>query len=585
MQSFQVLNLFRSLCFMALVFFVAAPTMSAQDKATQIDQLMEKYTAYGQFNGSVLVAEKGKVIFKKGYGMANMEWEIPNAADTKHRLGSISKQFSTMLIMQLVEEGKLKLDVPISTYLPDYPKATGDQINLHHLMTHSAGIPNYTSFPNFFAEKSRDPFTPAEFVKEFANLPLEFEPGAQFSYSNSGYFLMGYIIEEITGKTYEENLTEKILVPAKMKNTGYDHHNQILKNRAAGYEKDGISYINADYLDMSIPYAAGSLYSTVEDLFLWDRALTTTLLLSPEMKEILFEKHIPSRGGHYGYGWSIDKQKMGNSNMEKEVIGHGGGINGFNTLISRMPADDNFIVLLNNTGGAELGKMTRAIAGIIYGTSYDIPKQSVAYSTMAIVEEEDLAAGMAHFKKVKDLKEYSFDEREMNSVGYQLLAAEKTEEALAFFKINVDAFPDSWNVYDSYGEALLKKGDQANAILNYKKSVTLNPGNAGGIEQLKKLGVDLSDVIKEVVLDDATLASYVGQYKLAPEFIITIRKDGDQLTAQATGQPESAIFPKGNDVFYLKVVVADLVFSRNDQGEVDKVTLHQGGREMPGDKM
>ena len=164
-----------------------------------------------------------------------MEWKIQNSADTKHRLGSITKQFTAMLIMQLMEEGKLKLDVPMTKYLPEYPKENGDKITIHHLLTHTSGLPNYTSFPSFFGDTSRDPYTPQEFVSYFADSTLNFEPGEKFAYSNSGYFLLGYIIETVTGNTYEDELRTRIFNPLAMDDSGYDNHPDILEKRASGY--------------------------------------------------------------------------------------------------------------------------------------------------------------------------------------------------------------------------------------------------------------------------------------------------------------------------------------------------------------
>jgi len=458
-----------------------------QTKIEQLDELIDLYTEYGQFNGSVLVAKKGEIIYKKGFGLANMEWNIPNQSDTKHRLGSITKQFTSMLIIQLVEQGKLKLDVPISTYLADYPKSNGDIITIHHLLTHTSGIPNYTSFPNFFKDKSRDPYSPEEFVSFFADSTLEFKPGEKFAYSNSGYFLLGVIIEKVTGKSYEQVLQDNILIPLNMSNTGYDHHGTILINRASGYEKNGNSYINTPFLDMSIPYAAGSLYSTVEDLYLWDQALYSNQLLSKGDMDLLFTKYIPAFGGHYGYGWFIGKQSIGNTNDSLSVIAHGGGINGFNTLISRIPSDKNLIVLFNNTGGAALNEMNTAIMGILYGTSYNKPKISLANSLLEIIVKKGIASGLEQFKKLKDSEIYSLKENEMNNVGYQLLQSGKVKEAIEVFKLNVESFPESGNVYDSLGEAYLKDGNKELAIKNYKKSVEIDPTNDNGIEILKKL--------------------------------------------------------------------------------------------------
>ncbi|MBF4517447.1 serine hydrolase [Flavobacterium sp. ANB] len=460
-------------------------TIFAQDKAKKIDALLSKYTEYGQFNGSALVAENGKIIFKKGFGQANMEWNIPNQPDTKFRLGSISKQFTAFLIVKLAEEGKLKLDVPITTYLADYPKENGDKITIHHLLTHTSGIPNYTAVPNFLKEKSRNPSTPEEFVKTFNKLPLDFTPGEKFNYSNSGYFLLGYIIEKITGKTYEQYLQETILTPLKMANTGFDHSEVILKNRAAGYEKQGKKIVNASFIDMSIPYAAGSLYSTVEDLYLWDQALYTTKLLSEKSMESLFKSYISVGDESYGYGWFLSEEKIGGK--QYKIIEHGGGINGFNTIISRIPADKNLVVLLNNTGGTILGEMNGAIRAILYNQPYDQPKKSMALELLDVFKEKGTAAGLDAYKKLKTDPTYGIKEGDMNNAGYQLLQTGKKKEAIEIFKINVEAFPKSGNVYDSLGEAYLADGDKKLAIVNYSKSVELDPTNENGKKVLKEI--------------------------------------------------------------------------------------------------
>ncbi|OXA82438.1 CubicO group peptidase, beta-lactamase class C family [Flavobacterium aquidurense] len=479
----------KSIKLIAVCFIATLSTFSlaAQDKAKKIDQLLSKYNEYGQFNGSALVSENGKVIFKKGYGSANMEWNIPNQPDTKFRLGSISKQFTAFLIVKLAEDGKLKLDVPITTYLPDYPKANGDKITIHHLLTHTSGIPNYTSAPNFFKEKSRNSYSPEEFVKTFSSLPLEFTPGEKFNYSNSGYFLLGYIIEKISGKTYEQYLQETILTPLKMANTGYDHSDIILKNRAAGYEKQGKKIINSAYLDMSIPYAAGSLYSTVEDLYLWDQALYTTKLLSQKSMDLLFKPYISTGGDSaYGYGWFLEEA----SNADKaklKIIEHGGGINGFNTIISRVPADKNLVVLLNNTGGTILGEMNEGIRAILYNQPFNEPKKSMALELLDVYSENGAIAGTELYKKLKKDPIYGIKEADINRVGYVLLQNGKKKEAIEAFKINVENFPKSGNVYDSLGEAYLADGDKKLAIENYTKSIELDPKNESGKKALAEI--------------------------------------------------------------------------------------------------
>ncbi|GAA4311316.1 hypothetical protein GCM10023115_33090 [Pontixanthobacter gangjinensis] len=487
MKSFSSSSARALYLFLVLPSFLFIAFAQTSEESEKIDELMSKYTQYKQFNGSLLVAKEGEVILKKGYGMANMEWDIPNSPKTKHRVGSITKQFTAMLIMQLKEEGKLQLDVPITTYLEEYPKSTGDKVTIHHLLTHTSGVPNYTSFPGFFENRSRDPYTVRELTRTFSDSSLVFEPGTNFAYSNSGYILLGAIIEEVTGKTYEEALKERILKPLAMNDTGYDHFEEIIKNRSTGYEQKGNNFTNSKYLDMSIPYAAGSIYSTVEDLFKWHKALLNDELISPASKKIMFQAHKPLGPQSAAYGWFVGSQKFG---MEKDSVFttvHSGGINGYSSLITRIPSDDALIVLLNNTGGKALNDMTEAIGRILYDQDYEFPKPSVVLEVRREYQEMGLEAARELYSEIKDSEDYELNEYELNSFGYDLLRSNKIDEAIEIFKWNVDAFPESGNVYDSLGEAYLKKGNIELAIKNYRKSVELDPANSHALQVINDL--------------------------------------------------------------------------------------------------
>jgi CubicO group peptidase (beta-lactamase class C family) len=470
----------------AWLVFAIQVSLNGQDKVSEINQLMQAYHELEQFNGTILVAERGQVIFKKGYGLANMEWDIPNAPDTKMRLGSITKQFTSMLIMQLVADGKVDLQDKMTKYLPNYRSETGNKVSIHHLLTHTSGIPSYTELPNFFSEISRDPYPLDDFIKKFCSGDLEFEPGTQFSYNNSGYYLLGAIIEKIMGLSYEEALHQNILEPLGMENTGYDHHGTILKNRATGYSKTPEGYLNSPYLDMGLPYSAGSLYSTVEDLYLWDRALYTEQLLSEKYKQIMF---LPDLDG-YAYGWGVGKVALGTSSDSLTLIAHGGGINGFNTLITRLVDDQHLVVLLNNTGGANLNSMDRGIRNILYGLSYELPKKSIASDLYKKLNEVDLASAITYYQDLKENHpdDFNFQESELNILGYRLLSEDRKEEAIGIFQLNVKMFTQSSNVYDSLGEAYMKNGQNEYAIKNYQRSLDLDPNNTNAKEMLNKLG-------------------------------------------------------------------------------------------------
>jgi CubicO group peptidase (beta-lactamase class C family) len=486
-------RLTRVAAFAGVTILAAVYLGLAQDKRDQIDRLVQKYYEYGQFNGTVLVAEQGAVIFKKGYGEANKEWGIPNTPETKFRLGSITKQFTATLILQLVAQGKIRLDGKITDYIPDYPKATGDKVTIHHLLTHTSGIPSYTSMPKFSQELSKMPYTATEFIKVFWDLPLEFEPGSRFVYNNSGYFLLGVIIEKVTRKPYAQVLQENIFNPLGMTGSGYDMPGPILPKRAAGYEKRGGGYVNAAYLDMTTPYSAGALYSTVEDLYLWDQALYGDKLLSEESKKTMFEPRIAPSGTpltsmRYAYGWFVGKELIGTTRESVSTIGHGGSINGFNSLITRIPESRSLIVLLNNTGAAPLAAMERSILGILYGKPYAPAKRSVADVLRETIQRSGIEAAVGKFGELQENKdEYTLSEQQINSLGYEYLQEAKLREAIEVFKLNVEAFPQSSNVYDSLGEAYAAAGEKELAIKNYEKSVELNPKSQSGIDALKRL--------------------------------------------------------------------------------------------------
>jgi CubicO group peptidase (beta-lactamase class C family) len=552
----------------------------AQDKARQIDEFLSLYSKYQQFNGSALVAENGKVIFKKGYGMANMEWNIPNEPDTKFRLGSITKQFTATLILQLVEQGKIKLDGKLTDYLDTYRKDTGDKVTIHHLLTHTSGIPNYTGLPGFFETVSRNPYTVADFVKQYASGDLEFEPGSKFNYSNSGYFILGAIVEKVTGKSYEQALRDNIFEPLGMKNTGFDHYDQILRKRATGYVKNSKGYENAPYLDMSIPYAAGSLYSTVEDLYLWDQALYGEKVLSAKSKELMFTPNL----NNYGYGFAIIKASLGPNKLVVPTVQHNGGINGFSTVIIRLVGDKGLIVLLDNSSqGRYLNSISAGIMNLLYGQPYDPARRSLVETLLSTIIEKGAGAGIQQYRELKanKTKEFDFSEEELNTLGYQLLNRGKKAEAIEIFKLNVEAYPQAFNTYDSLGEAYMQNDDKELAIANYKKSLELNPQNTSATGALKKLTTGS----QEVKVDTKTYDAYLGDYELAPNFLMTITSEGGKLMGQATGQQKFELFPSSATEFYLKVVAAQISFVRDQQGKVTQLILHQNGRNMEAKKI
>lgn len=450
-------------------------------KSTKIAELINAYDENRGFSGTVLVAEKGEIIYNAGVGFANKELEVLNHSNTKHRIGSLTKQFTAMMILQLVEEKRIQLNATIDTYIPNYPRKGGNKITIHHLLTHSSGI------PRFRLDKYRDPYTTDELLNLWEDKELDFEPGEQFAYSNPGYFLLGVIIEKVRKKPYEQVLQEYILNPLGMKNTGYDRHKNLLKNRSSGYVKQGLDYENAGYTDMSVSYAAGAIYSTVEDMYLWDQALYSDKLLSSEFRALLFKSHIPALGRFYGYGWFNSKYPIGNTKDSTDVIEHSGGIEGYSARITRITSKKNLVVILSNVQGTATRPLTFAINGILNSKSYDLPKKSFADALFDVISKKGISASLTFYSEYKNSEIYDVDESEIDNVGYQLFKMNKVNAAYEIFKINTQLFPESSNAYDLLGEVcvLLKKQDEA--IESYKKSLSINPKNSSTIKILKTL--------------------------------------------------------------------------------------------------
>ena len=343
----------------------APPPASAADIAQRAGEYLDAQARVNGFSGAVLVARDGVPVVSRAWGWANAEWEIPNTPETKFRLGSITKQFTAAVVLRLEQRQALKLDDPVCRHLDPCP-AAWQPVTVRHLLTHTSGIPSYTGLPDYRATMMM-PRTVEQMVGVFRDLPLEFQPGEQFKYNNSGYFLLGVIIEKVSGKTYEQALDDEIFGPLGMKDSGYDWNEPLLPRRAAGYARRDGGLVNARHLDMQQPYAAGALYSTVGDLLKWDQALYTDRVLPAAAREAMFT---PFKG-NYALGWTVNPPDRAVSGRRQ--VGHGGGINGFSTMILRVPEDRVAVIVLANVENVNAGNIARDLMAISYGRPYQVP--------------------------------------------------------------------------------------------------------------------------------------------------------------------------------------------------------------------
>jgi CubicO group peptidase (beta-lactamase class C family) len=475
-----------------LLALLGVQLLKAQTKAERIDSLMNENFGNGVLNGIVLVAESGRIVYEKAFGYADMEWNVPNEIRTKSNLASVTKQFVAMLVLQQVEKGTMKLDSKITDYLSDYPAATGRKITIHQLLNHTSGIPNFTELPEVDQVFSRSSYpTPASFLSAFADSALQFEPGSKFSYNNSAYFLLGVILEKVTGMPFAQLLQKNILDPLGMKETGMDDQVTLVPKRAAGYNRGILANTHAGYWDRSSLYTAGGMYSTVGDLFLWDQALYTDKLLPAKYRDLLFTSSIAvDSETRYGYGWFLKRVALNGGHDSIDVTYHTGTITGFNALMYRVPATRRTFICLSNmlVGRDYLIAMAKGCMNILYDRPYDHPKKSVAVRVGSELVSIGIRQAVKAFEDLRVRPEmYALNEEEINTLGYEVLRQRTAAEAVEIFKLNVAAFPNSSNAYDSLGDAYAKDGNISLAMENYRRAVEIDSSNIASAEKLRKL--------------------------------------------------------------------------------------------------
>ncbi len=422
-----------------LIFFTPLLSFANEIKRKEIDKLLTQYHQLEQFNGVALISHKGKVLFKKGYGKANFEWDINHTVEGKFKIASITKQFTAMLILQLVEQKKLKLDAKLIENYPDYRKDTGSKITIRQLLNHTSGLGNFFHLDDSKAVEARNPYTLDEFISKFCSEDLNFEPGAQFKYSNAGYTILGKVIEQVTGKPYSEVLTQQILKPLNMNNSGFNQQHSVLNTRVTGYERRLNRLEHPNFIDMSVPFSAGSIYSTAMDLYRWDRGLAKNKILSKPLTDLLYQV---TEHRNYAAGWLVDNYPEERFGKPLTRVHHGGMIPGFNANISRILEDDTLIVLLDNMGGAPMTAITEKVLSIIYDKEYEEPGLRLSQKLYKMIIEQGTYESIALYKTLI-AQEEGFSERQLIRFAYELVDANKQQAAIAFLTLNAALHPES----------------------------------------------------------------------------------------------------------------------------------------------
>ncbi|WP_257984543.1 serine hydrolase [Psychroflexus sp. MES1-P1E] len=502
---------------------------------------------------SVLVAKDGQAIYSKGFGIANLESDIKAAPKHVFEIGSITKQFTAVAILMLEEQGKLSLEDEITKFIPDYP--TQDKtITVHHLLNHTSGIKSYTNMPSFM-EFARTDMTPTVLIDSFKNEQMEFDPGTQFNYNNSGYILLGHIIEVVSEQSYEDFIQTNIFDKVGMNNSYYGSMTRLIPNRARGYSKTETGYRNADYLSLTLPYAAGSIMSTTADLLKWQNAISANTLIKKSSLEKATNGSTLDSGEEitYGYGWYT-----GNINGSASVE-HNGGIFGYSSSGIFLPEENLYVIGLSNCDCGDVGALVSNVAAMAIGKPFPKKKDAIDLS------ESQLSKWVGAY-------EYEGVIRHVTLKNEQLFSQREGSISMEIYPLSATNFIfDGGNTfYDFFTE-------------NGNRMVTMT---VNGKEMIGK-GIDKAPLAerKDIQLDEDVLSEYVGSYELQPGFNMVFSVRDNNLYGAATGQGEVHLFAEEKDKFFLKVVVADIHFTRNVEGKVESLTLFQNGLEMLGKKV
>jgi len=494
-------------------------------------------------------------------------------------IGSISKTFTAIMLAEKVIQGEMSLSDPMSKYLPEsvkVPSRNGKVITLKDLATHSSGLPRLPD--NLKPANLNNPYADYTIENAYSFLSsyeLPRDIGETYEYSNYGMGMLGHILELQSGKSYEDLMVERIADVYGMNETRVVFTKSMKEHLAKGHANGR----EVENWDLPALAGAGAIRSTASDMVKYlqanieysDTALNKGMKLSHQVAYANEAQNL-----EIGLAWHLGN----NGNL----VLHNGGTGGYSAMAAFNVTTKKGVVVLTNS----IENVDAIALKLLDNTSQLVmPKLSIARILEEEINANGMSKGIVFYKKTKQETPdaYDFGEGELNRLGYKFLGQDDLESALAIFKLNVEMFPEASNPYDSLGEVYLKKGDSTLAITNYKKSLELDVTNDNAVKILTDLGIDTASLIKEVIVPVEVLETYVGDYELAPSFIITITRVDSHLFLQATNQPQFEIFASAQNEFYLKVVKASVTFNANSKGVIDSMTLHQGGQHIPGKKM
>lgn len=444
--------------------------------AERVEEYMQMAVRNAHFSGTILIARDGVPLVTRSYGMANYELQTPNSIATRYNLGSVVKQFTATLVMQLQEQGKLRITDSICAFLASCPEGWRP-VTLRHLLSHTSGVPNYSQLPNWDEELAYRPYTRTSLMALFRDLPLEFTPGSTYRYSNSGYFLLGMVIERVTGRRLADVLRTNITEPLGMTQTRYREDRSLEAHRASGYYSLGTTFINAKHNSPSVDLGSSGILSSTTDLLRWDQALYTDKLITTASRDEMFT---PVLNG-YGYGW------QSGASLGRARVDHSGSDNGFSTYIVRFLRDRVTVIVLSNSDRASGSGTGMDLARIVFGETYTLPTLPLRDRLYDAVVERGVTATISEIREIRRLSPALPSDETLLDVGYDLLETARLVDAVAIFELNITMHPKSAYSYDGLADAALASGDTVLARRHFETSLKIDPSNRYAIAGLARL--------------------------------------------------------------------------------------------------
>ncbi|MCI0513617.1 serine hydrolase [candidate division KSB1 bacterium] len=520
------------------------------------DHLFQRAIKKDYPGASVLVARDGNILYERGWGLANIKKQIPITPQTTFRIGSITKQFTAAAILRLQEQGRISVNDPLSKYLPDFPEA--QTVTIRHLLQHTSGIQSYTSVPDFLKDVSK-PIRPEDLVQKISKLGSIFKPGENWSYNNSGFFLLGYLVEKLSGLSYQKFLQQEFFTPLAMNQTGVYTKGLALPAEAIGYTYESDKVKLAMDWDMSHAGGAGNLYSNVDDLYRWNEAIFNGKVLSDSSFRMAMTpaklnngEIANAMGASYGFGWGLADFRGCKS------VEHGGGLHGFNAQLSRLPEKKVTVIVLSNC----LNNLPQLNPGTLARDLLEVFLWEELATKAANVVVQLSPAQLKAFVGRYDYGQSGI--LEVTQTDNRLFAQLTGQPRFEIFPRSENEF--FWKVVEASVEFIKDAQGQVTHAMHQQGGGTL-----------KALRLQEKVIVS---VDPKIYQAYVGKYEIQPGMIMTISTEGNQLWTQVTGQPKFELFPESETDFFLKVVNAQLHFVRDEKGVVTKLLLNQSGMQF-----